>query len=103
MEEHFNELTPAEHERLSLLMEESAEVIQIIGKILRHGYDRYNPDVVKHVDNRMLLTKELGHVRLALQLMFDAEDLYEPDVEDSARLKNLKVGKWLHHQEIEED
>lgn len=40
---HYNELTPEEHERLSLLMEECGEVVQIIGKIFRHGYERYPP------------------------------------------------------------
>ena len=33
----FNGLTPAEAERLALLMEECGEVVQIIGKVLRHG------------------------------------------------------------------
>ncbi len=32
---HFNELTPAEAERLAYLAEECGEAIQIIGKILR--------------------------------------------------------------------
>lgn len=44
MPEHFNGLTPAEAERLAMLSEECGEVIQIIGKILRHGYDSYHPD-----------------------------------------------------------
>jgi hypothetical protein len=36
--EYFNSLTPAELERLSLLLEELGEAQQAIGKILRHGY-----------------------------------------------------------------
>ena len=37
MDDHFNNLTPGEAERLAILAEECGEVIQIIGKILRHG------------------------------------------------------------------
>ncbi len=44
MQDHFNRLTPAEAERLAMLAEEAAEVIQIVGKILRHGYASYHPD-----------------------------------------------------------
>ena len=36
---HFNKLTEAEQERLVILAEECSEVIQIVCKILRHGYD----------------------------------------------------------------
>lgn len=42
--QHFNQLTPAEAERLALLAEECGEVIQAIGKILRHGYESRHPD-----------------------------------------------------------
>lgn len=34
---HFNNLTPGEAERLAMLAEECGEVIQAVGKILRHG------------------------------------------------------------------
>ena len=44
MTEHFNKLTPAEDERLAMLAEECAEVIQIVSKIQRHGYDSWHPD-----------------------------------------------------------
>jgi hypothetical protein len=38
----FNQLTDAEAERLALLAEECGEVVQVIGKILRHGYESYD-------------------------------------------------------------
>ena len=38
--EHFNGLTPAEAKRLALLAEECGEVLQAIGKVLRHGFGR---------------------------------------------------------------
>ena len=42
--EHFNRLSPAEDERLTVLAEECSEVIQAICKIQRHGYESFNPD-----------------------------------------------------------
>ena len=38
MSSHFNKLTPAQAERLAILIEECGEVIQAATKILRHGY-----------------------------------------------------------------
>lgn len=59
--QNFNELTPAETERLAILAEEMGETIQVIGKILRHGYDSRNPLEGKTGwTNRANLEKELG-------------------------------------------
>ncbi len=96
--EHFNKLDPAEHERLSLLLEEMGEAQQIIGKILRHGYDSFHPDCPQ-ITNRGLLAKELGHVWLAVHLMDDNNDVSLHSIKDQMKLKNLQVGQWLHHQE----
>jgi hypothetical protein len=54
--DHFNRLTPAEAERLALLLEELGEAQQIIGKILRHGYESYHPDDPE-TTNRTLLAR----------------------------------------------
>ncbi len=67
MEEHFDKLTPAEHERLALLSEEMGEAIQIIGKIMRHGYNSRHPD--GGPTNRTLLQEELGDAAHAVNLM----------------------------------
>ena len=40
--EHFNKLTEAEQERLVILAEECAEVIQVVAKIQRHGFNSDN-------------------------------------------------------------
>ncbi|HCO91067.1 MAG TPA: hypothetical protein DIT40_08855 [Alphaproteobacteria bacterium] len=51
--QHFNNLTPAQAERLAMLAEECGEVIQAVGKILRHGYDSYHPEeAAKFPENR---------------------------------------------------
>jgi len=95
--EHFNELTPAEHERLSLLLEEMGEAQQIVGKILRHGYESRHPK--GGPTNRDLLAEELGHVRHAENLMTLADDLDCEVVVRSIASKSRRVKKYLHHQE----
>jgi NTP pyrophosphatase (non-canonical NTP hydrolase) len=94
----FNNLTAPEHERLSILLEELGEVQQAIGKILRHGYESYNPFDERKTSNRRSLEKELGDVRYAISMLTDCGDLSEHTIEEMKRLKNMKIGKWLHHQ-----
>ena len=101
MGNHFNNLSPAEQEWVSLLLEEAGEVIQICGKILRHGFDSCNPDDPERKTNRQLLEKEIGHFDFAKLLMCGEEDLIIHHIEESALIKKLKVGKWLHHQDLD--
>lgn len=94
---HYNKLTPAEAERLALLAEECAEVIQVVGKILRHGYESYNPNDPRELTNRTLLADELGHVDAAVTKMHKAGDLAREDIAISAIHKLERVGRYLHH------
>lgn len=96
---HFNQLKAAEAERLALLAEEMAEVQQVIGKILRHGYESYHPKN-KEDTNRDLLEKELGDVMAALLLMTDAEDVYAVVIDTYKKDKLKRVGKYLHHNKV---
>lgn len=96
--EHFNELNPAEHERLALLAEELAESIQIIGKILRHGYENYHP--VSGSTNRELLEKELGHLNNAISMMYEAKDLNIIKIVEHADDKRMTINEYLRHQQI---
>jgi len=75
MDDHFNQLTPAEAERLAMLAEECAEVIQIVGKILRHGNDSYHPDDVRKTPNHKLLSNELRDVMAVYTAMIRAGDV----------------------------
>ena len=95
---HFNQLSPAEHERLSLLMEEMAEAIAMIGKILRHGYESHNPEGDATV-NRGLLEEEFGHVLAAYHMMLMAGDVSGDHVGWARDAKLRGVQQWLHHQE----
>ena len=91
-----NRLTPAETERLALLAEECGEVIQVIGKILRHGYEsRYPQDGASNCE---LLEKELGHVMFASGFAVANGDLREAAIAASTEKKAQTIGQWLHHQ-----
>lgn len=94
--DHFNKLTPAEHERLTILFEEMAEAIHAVGKILRHGYEDSNPNT--GVVNRGNLERELGDVRCAMIMLCEAGDVSKEKIHDLARLKRERIGKYLHHQ-----
>lgn len=96
MSENFNELTPAQTERLALLLEEMGEAQQVIGKILRHGYESTHPD--GGPTNRNLLETEIGHVEHAIFRMHEAEDMDPLAVLDSVADKAKKIGRYLHHQ-----
>ena len=93
--QNFNNLSPAETERLSILLEECGEVQQVIGKILRHGYDSGHPD--GGPTNRECLELELGDVYHAYQRLCVREDINEEAVLERAVVKGIKISQWLHH------
>ncbi len=99
----FNNLSPAETERLSILAEECAEVILVVGKTLRHGWTPTDHSVnpPKGYDNREDLITELGHVRNAIDLLIEKGDLGNfalHGIAISAAAKRAKWGPYLHHQ-----
>ena len=96
MTDHFNGLTPAQAERLAMLIEECGEVIHIAGKILRHGYDSYHP-ADRTVTNRELLGRELTDLyAVASSLCRDKVPEGSLHDQDRAWLKKLR---YAHHQE----
>lgn len=96
----FNRLTPNEAERLAILAEECGEAIQIIGKILRHGYESWHPKDSAKRSNRSLLERELGDINWIVEWMCEPEqsDLNKINIEYFRNMKNLKIGEYLHHQ-----
>lgn len=90
-----NDLTEAESERLAMLAEESAEVIQMVGKTLRHGYVSQHPD--GGPINRALLRKEIVDFMAVLTLMVDENDfipLDQLEVDEAIKRKLT----YTHHQ-----
>lgn len=96
--QHFNGLTPAQAERLALLSEELGETQQAIGKILRHGYESTHPNRPNGPTNRQSLVREIGDVQLAVELMLNAGDIDEDDIENRVMEKTTAVRSFLHHQ-----
>jgi hypothetical protein len=97
MERHVNQLTAAEAERLAMLAEECAEVIQVIGKILRHGYDSYHPDN-STVSNRDLLAKEATQV-VAILTEMKLFELIDYNVTNPSPHIWEKKLRYTHYQE----
>lgn len=90
-------LSEAEAERLAMLAEECAEVIQIVGKILRHGYESFHPNNPS-VTNRELLDDELGDVRAIAKRMIAEGDIEgDFDLSDSNAVWKRKLS-YTHHQ-----
>jgi hypothetical protein len=93
-----NELSLAETERLELMAEEAAEVVQACMKILRHGYESRWPPIDGQT-NRQKLTKELGDVCAAMDLMLKGGEINETLVAMARDEKLTAVPQWLHHQD----
>lgn len=93
--EHYNKLTPAEAERLVCLIEECGEVIQAASKILRHGYNSYDPTNPNHGGNRSDLYRELVDVIGNINLMLDKGDFSGPIYLDAT----MKKFRYMHHQD----
>ena len=89
-------LTLSRLERLALLLEELGEAQQVIGKILRHGYDSRHPD--GGPDNAALLEMELGDVLAAIDLLVKAGDLDWGLIKDARQTKPVRLAPYLHHQ-----
>ena len=100
MTEHFNGLTEAEQERLSVLLEELGEAQQCIGKILRHGYESYNPVVDTGMTNRRELERELGDIYAAILMLAWSKDVNYCGVLTREVEKRKSIRRWLHHQKF---
>ncbi len=93
-------LTPAEIERLAVLVEECAEVQQIAMKILRHGYESHNPFDAEKVTNRRLLQTEIGDLQLSIELLAKNKDVDLTRIAWAQIDKRERIKKYLHHNTI---
>jgi NTP pyrophosphatase (non-canonical NTP hydrolase) len=91
-------MNQAELERLALLSEECGEVVKIIGKIIRHGYESFNPFDEGETTNRDLLKSELGDVLFAMRLMSANHDVDETIIQAYSNHKAVRIGKYLHEE-----
>lgn len=94
-------LTPAEQERLEILAEECAEVVQAVTKILRHGYESAHPDERDGLDNRHYLGVEITDVYAAVFALIEYQDMEASYVDDDAiEAAAEKKLRYSHHQEV---
>lgn len=98
MTSHFNKLSPAEAERLACLMEECGEVVQMIGKVLRHGYEDWSPHDTTRTTNRTNLAREVGDLSAVIDTMRFANDIGDDTITAAADAKMKKLPLWTHHQ-----
>ena len=94
-----NNLSDAETERLAILAEECAEVVQVVGKILRHGYESSHPRRPEQGTNRQHLEEELSNVGVIMTLMVDRKDIDPDSLQERYEAKKQNIGQYLHHQE----
>lgn len=99
IEQHFNKLTPAEAELLTLLAEECAEIVQIVCKIQRHGLTSYHPNHPER-SNRAELQREMGDVRAAMILLCQAGVTDKNKIHKWADEKIGRVQQYLHHARV---
>lgn len=101
MSRPFNQLTPAEDERLAFLIEECSEVIKAAAKIQRHGFESKDPTIPvedKPPTNRETLELEMGDVLAAINMTFAAGDTNAANIYTRQAVKLEEVKEWMHHQ-----
>jgi hypothetical protein len=86
-------MTEAERERLIMLIEECAEVIQAATKCLRHGYESRHPDGGE--TNLEYLERELADLHAVRWAMAEQGDA---GVLSTAGIWERKL-RYTHHQE----
>jgi hypothetical protein len=96
MSKRIKSVTAAEAERLALLAEEMGESVQIIGKILRHGYESSSDDGAP--SHREFLEKKLGDVKHAIDRLCKSHDLDRDYIERQSERRGSLLAPFLHHQ-----
>lgn len=100
MNKPFNKLSDAEAERLAILAEECAEVIKCVGKILRHGYEGFDPTGKENGSNRQQLSDECGQIFAEIDNINSCLDLDIQWFNDGRheRYRRILDSKYRHHQ-----
>lgn len=101
-----NRLSDGELERLAKLGEECGEVQQMIGKILRFGFDSNVPgtdSLGEPLTTRARLEEELGHVAAVQTLMIQSGDITFAEIMYAKGKHRVKMQKFMHHQGSKDD
>lgn len=90
-------LTPGQIERLVILSEECAEVIQVASKVLRFGLHDHHPDRPTG-SNQLDLEIEIGDLLAAVDMLIAAGDLRSKLISMQRAHKPSKLRQYLFHQ-----
>lgn len=91
-------MNEAQRERLVMLAEEAAEIVQAATKALRHGYSSYNPYDSHKTTNRDLLENELRDLFAIADRMVFEGDLNSEWTDDDLDYTWNKKLKFTHYQ-----
>ena len=97
--QHFNNLTPKQTELLGGTSEECGEVVQVIGKILRHGLDSYKPTDPSFTTNRQNLTAELADIAAMTDLLIENGVIDASDWKALKDKKRFRFEQYAHHMD----
>ena len=96
-EPKFGELTNEQRERLEMLAEEAAEIVQCCTKILRHGYNSHHPDRPGRT-NKKELQDELMQFWAVYERMAYQGELMHINFYGMSDLWKKKL-QYTHHQD----
>lgn len=98
--EHYNRLEPEVAELLAVLAEECGEVVQRVGKILRHGVQSVSP--YSGVSNKSSLEDELTDILAAVDLLSRLGVIDWMRINDSlpGKFERLSRPGMLHHSTL---
>jgi hypothetical protein len=89
--------TPAQRERLEMLIEEASEVIKCATKILRNGYSNRHPDDGLGETNKKKLGEEILDMFTVAERMMFHKDIFQIDFFHSGKVWKKKL-KWTRFQ-----
>lgn len=81
-------------EPLHVLQEECAEVIQVISKVQRFGWESHNPFNTPIKTNKNHLVEELGDVLACIEIVASVYELDTELLEQAKQNKFEKLKKW---------
>lgn len=107
MDAHFNELTGVEDEALAITSEEAGEILQVLGRIIqvagkinRHGLESKNPYDPDSLTNRESLEVELADMLASIELLAIAGVIRRERLSELKNKKLLKLPRFLHHIDL---
>lgn len=92
-----NDITPAEMERLVLLVGAVGKVASAASMCMRHGHETGQSWNWKSATNRMYLHRKIVEAMACIQILQEAGDVGGVSFEMIAKVAATKR-KWMHHQ-----